>query len=323
MYTHPLFAQLTWNPPLNIKALPYVILLGLFFGSSLVVSRFSVGQFDPTTYIGVRMIIASLMSLLVYSIATGRRVPRDKELWKRAGLLGIFGTAVPMTCVVTSLQYQSSGVASLLLSTGPAMTIVMAHFILPDELLNRRKVIGVSLALGGALMLALSGEDGLPNVSRADPTGYLLVTVGMIFSSIMVIYARKYLSGYDAFDVGSVRLFATAIVMMPFSLLTVGFDVSAVDAVGIAGLIYAAVIGTFVGFMLSFYNIKRFGATPTVMTTYVIPIVAGVGGVLLLGEEITGAMVIGMLVIVGGIAFLQEYRKPTGLLRRYPHRGSY
>ncbi len=308
---------------MQIKALPYVVLLGLFFGSSLVASRFSVSQFEPTTYIAIRMLIASLMALLVYRLATGRRVPRDPQLWRRAGLLGVLGTAVPMTCVVSSLQYQSSGVASLLLATGPALTVCLAHFLLPDERLNRRTALGVCLALGGALLLALSGEDGLPEVTRAAPTGYLLVSIGMVFSSIMVIYARRKLRGYDAWDVGSIRLFSTAIVMLPFSLLTVGFDFSAVDAGGLLGLIYAAVVGTFLGLMLSFYNIKRFGATPAVMTTYVIPIVAGIGGVLFLGEEITGTMVVGMLVIIGGIVLLQQYRVPTGLLRRYPHRGSY
>ena len=30
-------------------ALPYVLLLGLLFGSTLLVSRFSLGQFAPTT----------------------------------------------------------------------------------------------------------------------------------------------------------------------------------------------------------------------------------------------------------------------------------
>ena len=308
---------------MTIKALPVIILLGLCFGSSLVVSRFGVGQFEPAPYIAARMLMASLMSLLVYAITTGRRVPRDLTLWRRAGLLGIFGTAVPMTSVVTALQFQSSGVTSLLLTTGPAITIALAHFILPDELLSRRKVIGVTLALGGALLLALSGENGLPDVAQADPRGYFLVVLAMISSSIMVIYARKTLSGYSAFDVGSVRLFSTAIVMLPYSLLTVGFDFSRVDGAGIAALMYAAVVGTFLGFMLSFYSIKRYGATPTVMTTYVIPIVAGVGGVLLLGEEITSTMIVGMIVIIGGIALLQEFKKPAGVLRRYPHRGSY
>lgn len=309
---------------MNVKSLPDVILLGCFFGSSLVVSRFTVGQLEPTTYIGLRMTLASLMSLLVYAMATGRRVPKDLSLWLRAGLLGIFGTALPMTAVVTSLQYHSSGVASLLLATGPALTVLLAHFTLPDELLNRRKALGVSLALGGALLLALSGEDGLPNVSPADPTGYLLVGIGIVSSSIMIIFARRSLSAYDAFDVGSVRLFASAMVMMPVSLLWDGFDLSAMDGAGLAALIYAAVVGTFFGFMLSFYNIKRFGATPTVMTTYIIPIVAGVGGVILLGEEITGTMLMGMAVIVAGVALLQEFRKPIATWqRRYPHRGSY
>ena len=165
---------------MNIKALPYVTLLGFFFGSSMVVSRFGVGQFEPITYIGVRMIISSLMALSVYRIASGRRLPRDRELWKRAGLLGIFGTAVPMTCVIYSLQYQSSGVASLLLATGPAITIILAHYTLPDELLSRRKVFGVGLALSGAIFLAISGEDGLPGVQTAAPTGFILVMIAMI-----------------------------------------------------------------------------------------------------------------------------------------------
>jgi len=314
---------LTRTPHLNIAALPYIALLAFFFGSSMVVSRFSLGQFEPTTYIGIRMIISSLLALSVYSLATGRRLPRDLEVWKRAGLLGVFGTAVPMVCVISALQFQSSGVTSLLLSTGPALTVCLAHFVLPDELLNRRKAIGVTLALGGALLLALSGEDGLPDANDAAPTGYLLVTVAMVFSAVMIIYARKYLRGYDAYDVGSIRIFTTALAVTPFSLLTVGFDVSAVDGAGVLALLYSAVVGTFLGLLLSFYNIKRFGATPAVMTTYIIPIVAGIGGVLLLGEEITGTMLVGMVIIVGGIALLQQYRKPTGLLRRFPHRGSY
>ena len=67
----------------------------------------------------------------------------------------------------------------MLLTTMPAFTVILAHFFLPDEFLTRRKIIGVTLALGGAILLALSGEDGLPNMSGAPPTGYLLVGVGI------------------------------------------------------------------------------------------------------------------------------------------------
>ena len=308
---------------MKLSALPYVALLAFFFGSSLVVSRFSVGQFEPTTYIGIRMIMSSLMALAVYALATGRRLPRDPVLWRRAGLLGVFGTALPMTCAVTSLQYQSSGVTALLLATGPPLTVLLANFTLPEESLNRRQVAGVALALGGALLLALTGENGLPDVAEASPTGYLLAGSATIFGAVMVIYARKNLRHYDSYDVGSIRIFTTALTMTPISLLTVGLDLSRVDGAGALALVYSAVVGTFLGLLLSFYNVKRFGATPAMMTTYIIPIVAGIGGVIFLGEVITTTMIIGMIVIVGGIALLQEYRKPTGLLRRFPHRGSY
>ncbi len=301
---------------MNIAALPYIVLLGIFFGTSLVASRFSVGQFDPSTYIGLRMLAASLLCLALYWLM-GRRLPRDPVLWRRAGLLGVFGTALPMFLMITSLQYQSSGMSSLLLATGPAMTVCLAHFLLPDELLNRRKALGVSLALGGALLLALSGEDGLPDIQQSAPIGFFLVVTSMGFTSVMVIYARKALRGYDAWDVGSIRLFTTALVGLPFALLTVGFDVSRVDGAGLLVLGYAALVGTFLAFMLSFYNIKRFGATASVMVSYVVPIVAGITGVLLLDEEITGTMLAGMAVIVAGVALLQEVKKPSFLLRRY------
>lgn len=291
---------------MNIQALPYIILLGFCYGSTLIASRFSVGQYEPTTYIGLRMVIASVAHLLVYWLISGRRLPRDIELWKRAGFMGAIGTAIPMTSIVSSLQYQSSGVTSLLLTTVPALTVILAHFALPDESLSIRKSIGVTLALGGAIMLAISGENGLPDMAEAVPTGYILVGIAIVFSAVMTIYARKYLKGYDAFDVASIRMFSASVVIMPFSLLTVGFDLTAVTGEGYFALFYAAIIGTFAGLLLSFYTIKRFGATPATMTSYIIPIVAGIGGVIILGEEFTTTMLVGMIVIVSGIALLQQ-----------------
>jgi len=255
------------------------------------------------------MVIASLAHLVVYWFLAGRHIPRNIELWKRAGILGVFGTAIPMTSIVASLQFQSTGVSSLMLTTVPAITVVLAHFALPDEALTLRKIIGVSLALGGAIMLALSGENGLPDISDAPPTGYILVSIAVICSAVMTIYARKYLKGFDSFDVASIRIFIAAITIMPLSLFSVGFDMSAVTSQGYGALLYAALIGTFFGLLLSFYNIKRFGATPAAMTSYLIPIVAGMGGVVILGEEFTSTMIFGMIVIIAGVALLQEFDK--------------
>lgn len=288
------------------QALPYIILLGILFGSTLVASRFSVGQFQPLTYIGLRLTLAGACHAVIYLVSRGRQWPRNRLLWRRSAVLGIFATALPMTAIVSSLQFQSSGVTSVLITTSPALTVLMAHFLLPDEKMTRRKGLGVLLALAGALLLAVRGESGLPDVERANPLGYVLVLGAMVSASASTIYARKYMADLDTFDVASVRMWVAALAIMPLSLLVVGFDLSQVNLRGYEALLYAAFVGTFAGMMLAFYNIQRFGATASAVTAYIIPIVATLGGVLLLDETITTAMIFGMVLIVGGVAIINQ-----------------
>jgi drug/metabolite transporter (DMT)-like permease len=288
------------------KSLPYITLLATFFGTTLVVSRFSVSQYEPLTYVGLRLLIASLCYVAIYTLSPSRRLPRDRRVWLHSPILGIFSTALPMTFIVSSLKFQSSGITALLLTAGPAITVVMAHFWLPDEKLNPRKILGVSMAVGGAVLLIILGESGLPDVSRANPIGYLMVLTAMLIASAMTIYQRKYMRVLDWFEVGSVRMWTAAVVTFPLSILITGFDLSGVNLQGYMALLYAALIGTFSGMLLAFYNIKRFGATASAMTANLIPIVAIIGGALFLDETITSGMIMGMVFILGGMAVLNQ-----------------
>lgn len=291
------------------SALPYISLLAIFFGTTLVMSRFSVGQYAPLTYIGLRYTIASLCYVLIFAVSSKRKLPRERQVWRHAPVLGIFATALPMTLIVSSLQYQSSGVTSLLLTAGPALTVIMAHFMLADERLSRRKIVGVSMAISGAALLIVLGESGLPDVSQANPLGYGMVLMAMIAASYMTIYARKYMRDLDWFDVGSVRMWTAALLMIPIALLFAGFDMSQVNTEGYFALVYAALIGTFGAMMMAFYNIKRFGATAAAMVSILTPIVAIIAGALLLGETITPGMVVAMGLIIGGVAILNIGRR--------------
>lgn len=62
---------------------------------------------------------------------------------------------------------------------------------------------------------------------------------------------------------------------------------------------------------MSFYIINNFGATAAALTAYVTPVVATIGGALLLNESITWGIVGGMVLIVGGISFIN--REPKSL----------
>lgn len=293
---------------MTAQAIPYITLVAFLFGTTLIASRFSVGQFAPLTYISLRLFLASLCHLTIYGLLRSRHLPRSRRLWRHAAVLGVFGTALPMSLIVSSLQFQSSGITAILLTTGPAITILMAHFLLPDESLTLRKGLGALIALSGALLLALLGETGLPDVQQANPLGYILVMSAMVFASATTIYARRYMRELDTFDVSSARMFIAVLVITPITFLFVGYDMSAVTSTGYMALIYASLIGTFAGTLMAFYNVQRFGATAAAVTGYLIPMIAAIGGLLLLDETITLGMLVGMGIILAGVALLN--RKP-------------
>jgi drug/metabolite transporter (DMT)-like permease len=300
---------------LPVQSIPYVIFLGILFGTTLIASRFSVGQFEPSTYIALRLILASFGYICIYLFSVrGRKWPTDRNLWRHGALLGVFGTAVPMNFIVMSLQYQSSGMTAILITLAPAITVVMAHFFLPEEPLTGRKIVGVAMALSGALLLVLLGETGLPDISQSSPIGYLLVFTAMVCGSATTVYARRFMKDLDTIQVSSVRIFVAALVVIPYSALFVGFDLSRVNQQGYLALGWASLAGTLLAMMIAFYNIQRFGATAAAMTAYVIPVVASIGGYLLLDEQITKGMLVGMSFIVIGIAFINQREKPIDLV---------
>jgi drug/metabolite transporter (DMT)-like permease len=298
---------------LPIQAVPYIFILGTIYGTTLLAGRFSVGQFEPSVFIGLRLVLASLIFIIVTLLSRSHSWPRGRDLWRHSLVLGIIGTAMPMVLLVTSLKYQSSGMTAILITLGPSLTVLMAHFTLPEEPLTHRKLAGVLLAFSGAMLLMALGESGLPDVHQASPIGYLLVIVAMICSSSGTIYTRKYMQDLDTLSVNTARVLLAALLVMPLSLVFVGVDLSTVDNQGYIALGWAALAGTFLAVMISFDNIKRFGATAGAMPAYITPVVTSLGGVLLLHETITPGMLAGMALILIGITVINQRSLRTDL----------
>lgn len=290
---------------MTIKALPWVILNAFFFGSTLIASRFSVGQYHPLNYVSLRLLLATTAHLIMYLVIINRRFPTNRELWMKAAVFGVFGTAINNSTIVMSLEYLSSGMTSVILTTAPALTALEAHFFLPEERLNKRQWIGVGFALGGAALLALAGETGLGETAT-DIRGYIIIFIGIISGSGASIYARRFLHKFDSIDVASIRIFVGTAIVIPFTNFSVGFDTSRVDSTGLLALLWAGLIGTFTGFMTQLQIIQRFGAVSAAMVTYIIPVVGIIGGVVLLDEVITPIMLVGIAIIFVGILLVQQ-----------------
>lgn len=287
----------------------FVFVPGLLLGSTLVFTRFSLGQFAPLAQVAFRLGLTALVFVAAYGIFRVRAWPQDRSLWVRSAILSLIGTVVTMCSYTNSLRYQSSGVTSLLVTLSPIVTAIMAHFLLKDGSLNVQRVLGAVLAFAGAGLLLLRGETGLVELTQADWRGYAWAMLGVVSNSAGLVYARRYLNTADPFVVTSIRILVGAVVVAAIAGLTVGYDLSQARLSGFLALVYAAVVGTFFAFLFYLTAVQRYGATVASQTEYVVPLAATLLGVLLLGEQVTATMAAGMLVIFAGLALFDRGRK--------------
>lgn len=276
------------------------MLLSLFWGTNTVASRFGISEFDPYLFITLRLTIACLVFWPILLVLQGK-FPTDKTLWWQAAVSGILGVAIPIPTFILSLQYQSSGVASLYVITLPVMLVVAAHFLLPDEKMTRPKAIGVALAICGTLFLALRGESGLAGVGRASPLGFILVVGGLVFEVGNTIFIRTQMRDTDPMQVTAIRLLTAAIIVCLVTATLGDFSLANVTRAGYLTLGYAALIGALAAQFLAFYVQRTFGATAFSLNSFLVPIFATLTGALLLDEIVTVAMLIGMILIGSGL----------------------
>ena len=290
---------------MHSKAFPYIALLGFFWGSNLVAARFGTGEFSPFFFIALRLMIATLC-FLPFMVTGGRTFPTNKQTWKLAMFSGFLGVAIPMSAFILSLQYMSSGLVSIFVTTAPAMIAIAAHFFLPDEKLAPFKWIGVGLALLGSVFLVGLGESGLSNVSRVNPVGPLLIAFGLISDAANTVFVRRNMRDQDTVQVTGIRLFTGALLLIILSLTFESVSFEGVTGWGVFSLVYAALIGAVAGQFMAFYIMQKYGAISFSMVSFVVPIVATLLGVLLLGEIVTWGMGIGVALIAAGIFVLNR-----------------
>jgi drug/metabolite transporter (DMT)-like permease len=136
------------------------------------------------------------------------------------------------------------------------------------------------------------------------------VAVGLLGTAGSSIYAHRFLRRANALDVASIRMITAALVLVPVVLLTVGYDLGRVQTSGWVALLYGGLVGGFAAYLLSFYIVKRFGATASSLTTYVIPVVTAILGAVFLKEQLTPLVIGSMVVILIGVALLNSGPKP-------------
>lgn len=260
----------------------------------------------PLTLAGIRTIIAGIViTAIIYG--SRRRYPRERTDWRLGAVMGTVNLAVPFVATTIALQFASSGFVGLLIALIPMATAALAHYLLPNEPLYRGKVAGLAIALAGVGFLLMSGDSGLSVGGR--PLLAAVLTVGAVLSiSYGAIYAKRREASFDPVVLTGMQLLVGAALIAPAMVFGDGLTESP-TAWGWTLVVYLAVAGSVIPFLLYYWVLQRTTTTTASLTAYVVPLIGLITGIAFLDERLDAGIAVGGALILAGLVVLNRFER--------------
>jgi drug/metabolite transporter (DMT)-like permease len=130
--------------------------------------------------------------------------------------------------------------------------------------------------------------------------------------AISYVYMDRYLArrGIGPVTLPACQLLAAA-VMLAIALGIVGAPAPRLDLAVTASIVILGLVGTGAAYILNYQIITSEGATIASTVTYLLPVVAIVLGVAVLGEHVTLPVITGVALILAGVALTRQRAKPA------------
>ena len=204
----------------------------------------------------------------------------------------------------------------MLQATIPAFGLVLAHAMLPDDRLTVPKVIGVAL---GILGVAFIFSDQLETGGQDALWGSAAIVGAAAAVALANVLVKKSGRRYQPTVISAVQMLFGLIPLLVVGYWTEGspFRFHWTPLAWIS-LLYLAVVGSVVAFLLYYWLVQRMDVTKTMLIPLVTPVIAVALGMATLGERITWRLGIGTLAIIGGVGWIFRGGSPSWRGSRRP-----
>ncbi len=271
--------------PARLAALTALTMVAFAGNSLLCRAALRDTSIDAASFTTIRLLSGALV-LAALSILRDGSV-RGGGSWTSA--LALFAYAAGFSFAYVSLPAATGA----LLLFGAVQVTMIGHGIRSGERLGRRQTAGLVLAAGGLVGLLLPGLSAPPLVGLV-----LMLGAGVAWG----VYSLRGRSAGDPIRVTAGNFLRC----VPFAL-AVSLASARGAEIDLAGAGYAVASGALasgLGYALWYTALPRLRATQAAAVQLSVPVVAALGGVLLLGEVFSLRLALASGAILGGIALV-------------------
>lgn len=283
-------ATLTIGP----KSLQIALFCGLW-SFAFIAGKVAVADCPPLVLLAVRF---SLAGLLILGLSVLRR-ERWSLSWRDVAICALLGTAnnaLYLGLGYAGLQTVSAGLGGLIVSTNPVFTAVLAALFLYEPL-TWRKLAGLALGVIGVAFIVWHRT-----AIGAEAWHGIVYTLASLASIVAGTILFKRLSPQGSLWIGNgIQNLAAGLVLIPFAL-ALPSSTQFVPSMRLAAAFAYLVLGSsVVAYWLWFRLLTQYGATAASAWHFVMPPLAMLFAWLVLGEQLDGRDLLGVIPVAFGI----------------------
>ncbi|HEK9102743.1 DMT family transporter [Bacillus thuringiensis] len=258
--------------------------------------RVGLESYTPEHLALFRLLIGSAL-LVFIAIIIRMRLPQLKDI-PAILLLGFLGFTVYHTALNIGEKTVSAGVASLLVSTTPIFSALLAVWFLRERF-GLSRWTGSVISFLGVALISFATEGDVEITS-----GILFILLASFSESVYFVFQTRYLKKYGFFAFTTYTIWAGTFFMLFFLPgLTSEMMKSSIEST--LSIVYLGLFPTVIPYLALAYVTSRVGASEATSSLYLTPALAFVIAWIWLGEVPTLLTVIGGGVTLFGVLFIQ------------------
>jgi len=290
---------------LDFKAILTIIILTLLWGFNYPVIKYSNQGVSPIFTSALRSVIASICGV-IYCLGKKERLFHTDIMFFHGFMVGLlFG--LEFACIYFGLLYTDAARSVVFVYLSPFVVAVGAHFFLKGDRLTYLKIIGLVLAFTGILLVF----GGRPKTAKSTMLiGDLLEISAAFLWGATTLYIKRFMAEkVHPINTFLYQLFFSIPVLFVVSFILEPNWIYKMDLWIAVCILYQSVIVAFISYFIWFKLIHNYSVSRLSAFTFFTPIFGVLFGILLLNEELTFSLKVGLPMVSMGIFFVNWKRK--------------
>jgi len=272
--------------PLFIKTLIFTVLALIAFAANSVLCRLALGEktIDASSFTSIRLLSGAIVLFIILKFNRKKNRSSAKGRWSATLMLFLYAIAFSFAYITLD-----TGTGALILFGSVQITMILLS-LLSGYRLHVSEWMGVLVAFAGFVYLVL------PGVTAPSVAGFSLMTIAGIGWGIYTIKGRSSANPLSDTAYNFIRSIPLVIVLAAFT-----FQYAHISGEGILLAIISGGITSGIGYTIWYTALGGLSATLAAVVQLSVPVIAALGGVIFVSEQISMRLTLSALLILGGI----------------------